>query len=160
MDVVIDGASTIVEVARSKSVTAREVLDLRAASGSFDGDETLWTTAVEQSMCVVTARTASSGELVGLGFVAGSIRHAQLCDLTVHEGYRGHGIGSAIFDECVAFARDANIRFFGLTWDRSTPWLHPFYERHGFQSVDFAMWFTESLTPRAGDDVWASRPDA
>lgn len=70
ISVQVDDAATVVEVERSKAVTAREVLELRAASGSFDGNEKLWTSAIDQAMCVVTARVMSSGDLIGVGFVA------------------------------------------------------------------------------------------
>ena len=150
-----NGESLVVDIARTSDVTAREVLELRALSGSHDGDESSWDAAIRQSMCVTTARVVQNDKLVGVCFLAGTIRHAQLCDLTVDEAFRGHGIGSALFDEASSFAQDHQVRYLGLTWDQATPWLHPFYERHGFKDVDFAMWHHGSLIEPVAGAVWA-----
>jgi GNAT superfamily N-acetyltransferase len=132
-------------VERSKAVTARQIMDLRESGGSTDGTEALWQRCIEQSLCVVCARDKQSGELIGVAFVSGNARHAQLCDGVVKPNWRGSGVGGAILDEMIAFVRAEEISYVGLTFDTKSPWLKDFYSRHGFLSVDFAMWLVDSL---------------
>ncbi len=110
----------------------------------------LWQSCIAQSLCIVSARIGESdsdqkGALVGIGFLVGNARHGQIVDLVVHSAHRGKGLGGMIFDALVIYAKDLGIRYLGLTYDKKDPWLKDFYERHGFNQIDFAMWEKECL---------------
>jgi GNAT superfamily N-acetyltransferase len=137
-------------IERTKSVTAREILDLRQSTGWSSGSEEVWRRCIEQSLCVVCARDKESGELVGIAFAVGNARHVQICDLVVKPDWREKGLGGAIFDELVAFVREEEISFVGLTFDPKSPWLKDFYTRHEFVSIEFAMWWVDSLNRLGG----------
>lgn len=130
----------------SKEVKPQEILKLRKACGSEDEQEEMWRQAITLSLCVVTARdSGTKNELIGVGFVVGNNRHAQLVDLTVHPDYRQHGIGAKLFDMRVKYCRDKEILYVGNTFDPKQPWLKEFYEKHGFVQIDFAMWLEDSI---------------
>jgi len=130
-------------VALDDSVKGSEVVDLRKAAEYGDASEEVWDEAIAGAMCVVSAR--DEGKLVGIGFVVGNIRHAQMVDLVVHPDYRRRGIGGRIFDARVEFCKQKGVIYLGLTYSSKTPWLKDFYERHGFRSIEFAMWHKDSL---------------
>jgi len=123
-------------------VTPEEIIAVRE---NPSGDEELWQRCLRESLCVVTARDRVSNQLLGVGFLVGNSRHASIVDLSVHSTVRKNGIGGRMVDELVSFAKNKGIRYFGLTYDKGSPWLKRFYERHGFQSIDFAMWEKDSL---------------
>src|SRR6056297_2940233 len=59
---------------------------------------------------------------------------AQLVDIMVREGYRGHGYGEALVDHCVAWARaelppSCHLSLF------ADPRAEQLYMRHGFRRV-------------------------
>ncbi len=125
----------------NSDVTANEIVALRGEQAG----QTVWDDCIRESLCVVTARDKGSNELLGIGFLVGNSRHGELVDLVVKPEARKHGIGARIVDEIISFAKNKGIRYFGLTYDKSFPWLKGFYERHGFQLIDFAMWHKTSL---------------
>jgi GNAT superfamily N-acetyltransferase len=123
-------------------VGPKEILAVR---GEPSGQEELWRKCVDGAMCVVSARDVETRQLVGIGFLVGNHRHAQLADLVVHHSARKNGVGGRIFDALVRYAREQQITYIGLTWDKKSPWLKDFYARHGFREIDFAMWEEHSL---------------
>lgn len=130
----------------SKKLKSQKVLELRKNCGSEDETERMWQTAIEQSLCIASAFDSDKdNKLVGIGFVVGNNRHAQLVDLTVHPDYRKHGIGGKLFDMRVNFCRGNKILYVGNTFDPKEPWLKDFYEKHGFRKIDFAMWLEDSV---------------
>ncbi|HEX8227517.1 MAG TPA: GNAT family N-acetyltransferase [Candidatus Saccharimonadales bacterium] len=124
-------------------LTADEVVRLREESG-WDGDISEWKKCLAQNMVNVSART-DTGRVIGVGFISGTVRHAQVVDMVVSPDFRKQGIGAQILDCLCEYAAEQNIRYFGLTYDTDFPWLKTFYEKHDFQSVDFAMWHKNSL---------------
>lgn len=126
-----------------KTITADEVINLRAVSG-WDADFEEWKKCLSQNLINVSARDGS-GQLVGAGFLTGNVRHAELVDLVVHPDYRQKGIGRSIVRIIVDYAKQNKIKYFGLTYDEESPWLKEFYESEGFQPIDFAMWHEDSL---------------
>ena len=131
-----------IRIAVSKAVTPEEILYVREDSG---GDLALWQRCINDSMCIVTARDTTSERLVGIGFLAGNSRHCQVVDLSVHTSARRNGAGGRIVHELISYAKQNKVRYLGLTYDKKSPWLKPFYEKHGFQVIDFAMWEKQSL---------------
>jgi GNAT superfamily N-acetyltransferase len=135
-------------IAREPNVPGAEVCELRASDSTDEiqiRTPEFWDTCVSQSLCVVTARELFADRLVGIGFLVGNFRHAELVDMTVHPDARRNGIGRALQQERLAFAQENDITYVSLTWDTSKPWLHPFYVSNGFRDVDFAMWHEDSL---------------
>jgi N-acetylglutamate synthase-like GNAT family acetyltransferase len=125
------------------NLTAQEVVKLRVASG-WDGDIDEWQSCIMQCLVAVSARNTKN-ELVGVGFLSGNARHAEIVDLVVLPDYRQHGIGENILEELIKRAKTEKIKYLSLTYDKKAPWLKDFYERHGFKSIDFAMWHEDSL---------------
>ena len=132
-------------VARGGQVTPAEVISLRSTVGWGGGTVELWQACITQSLCILTARNKVDGELVGLGFVAGNPRHAQLVDLTVDPRFQRNGIARQLVNEAVVFAQESKILFLGLTWNESAPWLRDFYYSTGFRDISNAMWHHDSL---------------
>ena len=84
-------------------------------------------------------------KLIGFGCLSGNQRHAEVVDLVVLASYRKEGVASKILDEIVEFAISNKIKYLGLTYNKNSPWLKDFYEKHGFQSINTAMWHKNSL---------------
>lgn len=124
-------------------LTAEEVAQLRIKSG-WEADVEEWRLCLQQNLLNVSARN-EEGELLGVGFISGTIRHAEVTDLVVLPEFREHGIGSRIMKALCEYAATHHIRYFGLTYDTKTPWLKDFYEEYGFRPIDFAMWHESSL---------------
>lgn len=131
-------------ISLNSPVTSREVVEVRQQKSTEESLQ-MWSRCLEQSMCYVAARDETGGKLLGIGFLAGNPRHAEIVDLSVHPSARRNGIGGAIVDALVEYARTQKIPYFGLTFDKANPWLKGFYERHGFRSIDFAMWEVNCL---------------
>lgn len=125
------------------AVSAQEVVKLRTDSG-WEGNLEEWQRCLTQNLATVSARDGH-GTLIGIGFISGSIRHAQIVDLVVHPDHRQIGLGEKILEELIAYAKTEKIKYLGLTYDKNSAWLKEFYEEHGFQSIDFAMWYKDSL---------------
>lgn len=122
------------------SVTASEVVALQQSCGSKGwglGDENVWKDCLDQSLCAVTAR--DEGNLVGIGFLIGNARHAQIVDIVVDPAARGDRVGSRITEALVADAEKRGVRYLDLIRDPAQPWLKSYYESLGFEDIDFAM---------------------
>lgn len=130
-------------VAIDENLSANEVIKLRKLSG-WDYDLQEWHICLKQNLINVSARN-DNGEAVGVGFLCGNQRHAELVDLVVHPDYRNKGIGRDISRSIITYALDCKIKYFGLTYDKKSHWLKDFYESEGFRVIDFAMWHESSL---------------
>jgi len=125
------------------ALTADEVVQLRKASG-WDHDLSEWQASLKQNLINVSARD-EQGKVVGVCFLCGNQRHAEMTDLVVHPDYRQKGIGRQLFRVVASWALEHKIKYLSLTYDKDYPWLKDLYESEGFQSIDFAMWHTSSL---------------
>lgn len=130
-------------IAIDSKLTPEEVVSLRKASG-WDHDGKEWFACLKQNIINVSARD-DEGRVVGVGFLCGNQRHAELIDLVIHPDFKKNGIGRKISELIVDYALENKIRYFGLTYDKSFPWLKDFYESMDFQLIDFAMWHKSSL---------------
>jgi len=92
----------------------------------------------------VSVREAG-GKLVGVGFLSRNVRHAELTDLVVHPDLRNKGVGRDIVRFINDYAINNGVKYYGLTYGKTFPWLKEFYESEGFKLVDFAMWHNVSL---------------
>jgi GNAT superfamily N-acetyltransferase len=124
------------------SVTPEEVVFVREEDAT---KLALWKLCLAQSLALATARERETGKLVGIGFLIGNQRRGEITDLVVHPSARGSGLGGRILDTLVRHAKQLEIIYLGLTYDKRTPWLKDFYCRHGFRLIDFAMWEAGSL---------------
>jgi len=70
---------------------------------------------------------------VSVGIVDGCAHIDQLSVLTQRGG---HGIGRALLDEALRWARTGGLSAVTLTTFRDVPWNAPFYRRVGFEVVD------------------------
>lgn len=77
---------------------------------------------------------ATDREGVPVGFLAGEVFDDVLhvWEMSVHRQWQGRGIGRALMDEAVAYARAAGLQALTLTTFRDVPWNAPFYVRLGF----------------------------
>ena len=107
------------------------VIALRdAADWGTERNPDVWKTAIEQSLATVGV-VGPQQNLVGVGFLAGNIRHAVLCDLVVHPDHRGRGLGQAIVRRRVHLADQMRIPYL-YTELASTNNLASLYEELGF----------------------------
>ena len=152
-----------------RSVTPEEIRDLQYSVGWSGGDPEDWPSCIEHSLCVATARDISGNELVGIGFLAGNARHAQLVDFTVHPRAQRQGVARQLVRLCLGFVAEHGIKYVGLTWAESSPWLKDFYFRAGFREIHNAMWLEESIiranasgrpVPRLNHDQTIKRPNS
>lgn len=135
-------------IEREGAIEPREIMALRAAVDWGVEDADVWSTCLRQSLCVVSARELATNDLIGVGFLVGNARHAQLVDMVVHPRFQRRGLARRLQQERIDFALANNIRYLSLTWDASKPWLRAFYESMGFRQVDNAMWHETSLDDR------------
>jgi N-acetylglutamate synthase-like GNAT family acetyltransferase len=79
----------------------------------------------------------SNGERAGCVFlVAGEDNMAKLRILLVHPDARGHGLGTRLVDECLAFARAAGYRAVTLWTNDVLTSARRIYQAAGFELVD------------------------
>ena len=73
-----------------------------------------------------------------MGFVSVDIVDgcAHIDQLSVLTDHGGRGIGRALLDEAVRWARASGLAAVTLTTFRDVPWNAPFYRRVGFEVVD------------------------
>ena len=98
--------------------------------GPFDDDDS------HDRLDVVAAVFAAGDPPVGfvsVDIVDGCAHIDQLSVLTDHGG---RGIGRALLDEAVRWARASGLAAVTLTTFRDVPWNAPFYRRVGFEVVD------------------------
>jgi GNAT superfamily N-acetyltransferase len=96
---------------------------------------------------VWVAEDAAAG-LVGLIMCEAFDDGLHVWELAVAGGQQGRGLGRALLDAAVAFARDAGLPSVTLTTFRHVAWNAPFYARYGF--VEIAR---DAMNARLAEDV-------
>ncbi len=124
-------------------LTAQEVCDIREMSG-WDHEIKEWENCLSRNIINVSVRN-DSGIVIGVGFLTGNLRHAELTDLVVHPEHKQQGLGRLMVKLINDYAIQHNIKYYGLTYDKTFPWLKEFYESEGFELIDFGMWHKHSL---------------
>lgn len=115
------------------TITPEDVIDLRdAADWGTERNVELWRKVIDQSMATVGIRN-STDLLVGVGFLAGNIRHAILCDFVVHPDHRGIGLGRSILSRRINIADAFGIPYL-YTELSKTNTLKTYYESLGFKT--------------------------
>jgi ribosomal protein S18 acetylase RimI-like enzyme len=84
-----------------------------------------------------TSWVAVNGADAPVGFIAceerGDVLH--ICEFAVGEALHGQGVGRALLDGAVAFARSRDLVAVTLTTFRDVAWNQGFYTRRGFATV-------------------------
>lgn len=120
--------------ADSARLDGRELAALRESVGWEGRELDRWRENIERSLAVVSVREPA-GALVGVGFIAGNLWHAVLCDLTVHPEHQGRGLGRALLDERMRIITELDIWYVYTTLASSNR-LRERYIRHwGFQGA-------------------------
>jgi ribosomal protein S18 acetylase RimI-like enzyme len=131
-------------VAVPYGVTARDYLDVRqleASQALLDK----WGDAINTSRYDIGVREKATGRMAGVGRIIGDQIHSVIVDINVHPDFRGRKIGSFLLDDLVEYTRMTKTDYVELSYNPKTPWLKGFYERHGFVSIDFGMWLSDSI---------------
>ena len=84
-----------------------------------------------------TSWVAVDADDAPVGFIACEERDDVLhvCEFAVNEALHGQGVGRALLDGAVAFARSRELAAVTLTTFRDIPWNQGFYTRRGFATV-------------------------
>lgn len=77
---------------------------------------------------------------VGFALVTHPGGVAWLDQLSVLEPWQGRGIGSALVERCLRYARDGGHAALHLSTYRDVAWNAPFYARRGFASLPRGLW--------------------
>jgi N-acetylglutamate synthase-like GNAT family acetyltransferase len=125
------------EVSLDRYIDPTEIQTLRASVEWGTDEIEVWQTTLETALAVASVR--QNQELIGIGFLVGSPRHAVLCDVTVHPKAQKEGVGGNIVDALVGQAEDQQIKYVTLTFNEQSPWLEKFYRKHGFLPINNAM---------------------
>jgi len=144
----LDSSSVVLRQAKADDLPA--IVDLIAADqlgAARDGVRTAEDLAayrrafrtIEQDPAHMLVVAESGQDIVAtmqLSFIPGLARRgalrAQIEAVRVHEAYRGHGLGAAIFAWAIDEARQRDCALVQLTTDKSRTGAHRFYERLGF----------------------------
>ena len=78
---------------------------------------------------------APAGEPIGFALLEIVDGQAHLEEIDVHPAHGRRGVGRALLDAVVAWARGAGHGAVTLTTFRDIPWNAPFYERAGFREL-------------------------
>ncbi len=79
---------------------------------------------------------APDGRPVGFAIAEGAGDVAFLVEVDVHPAHQRKGLGRALIEAVIAWARAEGFRALTLTTFASVPWNAPFYERLGFRRLD------------------------
>jgi GNAT superfamily N-acetyltransferase len=135
------GVSPRFRVSLDSNVTAAQVLTLMDGCGYTGwgrGTDDVWAACLRQALCVVSARDEDAS-LVGIGFLIGNLRHAEIVDLSVRPDVQRRGLGRRIVSTLVEYAADHDIRYLNLVAAPGRPWLMSWYTDQGFQRIGFAL---------------------
>jgi GNAT superfamily N-acetyltransferase len=90
--------------------------------------------------------TDANGDL--LGFLSGEQigRRLHIWELAVLRRLQGQGIGRALMENAVRWAKTQNLTALTLTTFRDVPWNEPFYRRLGFSTLAWDDLTTELRT--------------
>lgn len=114
-------------------ITTQEIMTLRGKIGWAVENQAVWQRCISQSLAVVGVWDKND-QLIGIGFLTGSIRHAILCDLTVAPEFHNKGIGTAILYKRLIIANELNVRYIYTDLAKTNP-LRSKYIKLGFEET-------------------------
>ena len=134
-----------IEAARPEHVGHLPALERAAAAGFPDHVISVEARAQVQPIEALAAAQAE-GRLwvalapdrapVGFALVEIVAEHAVLAEVDVHPNHQRRGVGRALIETVIAWARAEMFCALTLTTFASLPWNAPFYERLGFRRLD------------------------
>lgn len=124
-------------------ITPAKIMEHRQAVGWGVESEDVWLACISHSLAVVGVED-SSGLLVGVGFLTGSIRHAVLCDLVVHPDHQGRGIGKAILDKRMSAIEALGVKYVYTDIVNTNP-LKQYYIELGFENSSGSMFLNRAI---------------
>jgi GNAT superfamily N-acetyltransferase len=89
---------------------------------------------------LLLAATDGTGAVIGYAMAGLVDDHAHLEQLSVAPDRGGHGVGTALIDAVMDWARARGDREVTLTTFRHVPFNAPLYAKRGFVVVDEAQW--------------------
>lgn len=120
-------------------IAPESIINLRDAAGwRTQEDQGVWDIILGQSLSVVGVEGPGQ-KLVGVGFLAGNVRHALLCDLVVHPKHRGIGVDQAIVRKRIELAEQMGIPYL-YTELSAASGLTSLYEELGFVATGSAVY--------------------
>lgn len=111
-------------------IDVADLLALRKSVGWSHDDKQRWSDCLAQSLYVCGVQDDSQ-RLVGVGFVAGNLRHAVFCDLCVHPDHQHKKIGTTLLKQRLAWAREKGIPYLYTSLSAANP-LVELYRAEGF----------------------------
>lgn len=121
----------------NNTVPVKSIQLLRQSVGWIPDSEEVWQETLDTALGVALAWKEE--ELVGIGFLVGTKRHAVLCDLAVSPDHQRNEIGRHLVTQLMDVAQEKGVRYTTLYYDEAKPWLTDFYQSLGFQSISNAM---------------------
>ncbi|MBX4201450.1 GNAT family N-acetyltransferase [Candidatus Saccharibacteria bacterium] len=126
------------ELSDTRDIDVVEIQKLRESVEWLPDTPEVWQRTLETALAV--SSVYSEDELVGIGFLVGSPRHAVLCDLCVNPANQAQGIGTKLVESLVDAANNQGIRYVTLTMnEKNADWLEGLYSKNGFQMIGNAM---------------------
>jgi GNAT superfamily N-acetyltransferase len=125
------------ELSHRRDIDIEHIRSIRESVGWDPDIADVWQRTLETALDVTTAWDGDN--MVGVGFLVGSPRHAVLCDIAVSPTHQKQGIGRAVVEELINAAQEQQIKYVTLTFAEDRPWLKDFYGSLGFRSIDDAM---------------------
>lgn len=116
----------------TEDIAGEEVIALRALVGWATREHERWDENIARSLMAAGVR-APCDTLVAVGFLAGNVWHAVLCDLCVHPEHRGRGLARSLVVRRVVRARALGVRYLYTSLARDNP-LESLYNELGLTS--------------------------
>jgi GNAT superfamily N-acetyltransferase len=115
---------------------ANVLFEGRGLAGVVAGDVTsLEELSYAHAAGLLLVARADDGEPIGFALLEIIDGDVHLEEIDVHPAHGGRGVGRALLDAVVRFARHAGHRAVTLTAFRDVPWNAPFYASAGFREV-------------------------
>lgn len=128
-------------------VSPEEIIHLRTSSDwGTETNKELWQSVIDDSIATVGVRDEAEA-LASVGFLAGNLRHAVLCDFLVGPEHRGKGIGRAVLNRRMNIASELSIPYL-YTELAPTNNLRTYYQELGFVATGHAYIWAARRHPR------------
>lgn len=120
-----------------------ELMTLRESVGFSRETPEIWKDCINDSIDVAAVRD-DEGNLVGIGFLSGTRRHAVLCDFVVSPEHQGKGIGTAILKKRMETVEKLEIPYVYTDLAETNP-LRKKYAALGFVATSGRLFRNRNL---------------
>ena len=124
-------------------ISPDEIIALRKSINWKSDTSDRWQSCIEQSVAIIGVRDSNSS-LVGMACLAGSVRHAVLCDLAVNPTHQHKGIGAAIMSELFKAADRIGVSYLYAELAETNPFRDSMI-KYGFKATGDSL-FKESAS--------------